>query len=351
MRVEATLEQWRDLYDEAIKLKELKGWEHINEKGMLEIVLPEYDERFYCNIVNEDEDAKFINIYLGEQAILDYMNIVEFPNMPEEQYPRYNNLLTFHLGEREQLFGEELKRIRKLGYKFRGRGEWIFFRTYKKGFMPYTLNQEEVVCLTLVLKQLYHLIKYYIDNSVKVNFEMGRTLLREFSNEKETWINTEVELEIPQLEAKITVITDELLVARLKKQKMLPNDIELDVACVYMPFDDENFDRPIIPKAFVIADCKTSEIIERVIVSKEEVEKEDIIISKLVAYIMQYGRPKKIYVRDVEMQILLSDLSKKLRIVVEPIGQLPVIDTMLEDILETAYNEFDDEDFYEDEDF
>jgi len=67
-----------------------------------------------------------------------------------------------YFGNRDELSSKELKVIKNLGLKFRGKNEWIYFRSFETGYVPYILDQAQVVQLILVFKQLYMALKCFV---------------------------------------------------------------------------------------------------------------------------------------------------------------------------------------------
>lgn len=51
MRKEATLEQWKELYEVTMNIKDLKPWEYFFDMDVITIILPNLDETVYCNIM------------------------------------------------------------------------------------------------------------------------------------------------------------------------------------------------------------------------------------------------------------------------------------------------------------
>ena len=83
--------------------------------------------------------------------------------------------MTCIFGDRDELSKEELKIIKELGYKFRGRNQWLYFRFFKPGYYTYILDNDEVIELTHVFKNLFMSLRAIIEKKMKINFEDGNT--------------------------------------------------------------------------------------------------------------------------------------------------------------------------------
>ena len=62
-RREANLEQWSKLYDVAVGLKVLKPWEYIWDMDLIAIILPEYEEPFFCSVMGKAGECLGIGTY------------------------------------------------------------------------------------------------------------------------------------------------------------------------------------------------------------------------------------------------------------------------------------------------
>lgn len=51
MRKEASIEQWNELYDVTINIKKLEPWNYLWDMDIITIILPGYEEPFYCSVM------------------------------------------------------------------------------------------------------------------------------------------------------------------------------------------------------------------------------------------------------------------------------------------------------------
>ena len=136
MRKEASLEQWKLLYEVAIKFKALKPWNYLWDTELTQIVLPEHEESFFSSVMGKAGDCFAIGTYAGVDAINGFYYIIDNPKISSTQYIRYQNNLMCYFGNRDELSSKELKVIKNLGLKFRGKNEWIYFRSFETGYVP-----------------------------------------------------------------------------------------------------------------------------------------------------------------------------------------------------------------------
>ena len=191
MRKEANLDQWKLLYDVAIRFKALKPWNYLWDTDFAKILLPKYKEPFFCSVMGKAGECVAIGVYEGFDAINDLFYITDNQQISSSQLIRYQNNLICYFGNRDELSTKDRKVIKDLGLKFRGSNEWIYFRSFKTRYAPYILDQLQVVRLTSVFEQLYMALEHYVEGRVKVNFESGNILCRNYDDKSKLWLNHE----------------------------------------------------------------------------------------------------------------------------------------------------------------
>jgi len=322
---EASLDQWKLLYEIAIKLKKLKPWNNMWDLDLTKISLPEYEEPFFCSVMGRSGECTAIGTYAGFDAINGFFYIIENQQISPTQYIRYQNNLMCYFGSRDELSNKDLKVIRDLGLKFRGKNEWIYFRTYETRYAPYILNEIQVVQLTSVLEQLYMSLKYLLEGKTTVDFEDGNLLCRKYDTELKLWQTYESPIAIPPRVRMIPVINDEILLVKLSKLKATNNEIELDTLYLNNIINDKDFERPFLGNLLIIADHKSGLLINQNMLSPND-EITDNIFGIFINYLMQYGKPKTVYVRDVYSEDYLTDLCGRIGVLLKVKGKLKAID-------------------------
>jgi len=325
MRKEATLEQWMDLYEVAINIKELKPWEYLWDVDIITLELS-YKEPFYCSVMGRG-GCFGIGAYKGFDAINNFYALLDKKDIPPEQMIRYqnDNIIMCYFGDREELTSKELKVIKDLGLKFRGKNNWIYFHSLNKGYVPYILDQEEVLQETEVLQNLYMALKAHIIEGIKIDFENGNTLKRSYNLKDELWLNYEAPIKIPHKQYLIPVLEDEMLISKLSKIKLNNQEWELDIAYLSTTVNDKKYDRPVMGRMCILADKKSEMIINQNMLTPMD---DDIqaIFNIVIYQIMDYGKPSKIIVRDEYIYYILKDLCDRTKIKLEIKGRLKAID-------------------------
>ena len=88
------------------------------------------------------------------------------------------NCLVCNFGDREEMEAEDRAVLKQLGLRFRGRGQWIYFRYMIPGQFPWFLDAGQAELLTSALQNLFMLCKCYMEGKLKPDFDAGMTLKR-----------------------------------------------------------------------------------------------------------------------------------------------------------------------------
>ncbi len=327
MRKEATLEQWEQLYEVAIRIKALKPWLYLWDTDLVTVLLPKYPEPFFCSVMGKAGDCFAIGTYAGYDALEGFYYIAHNPKVALPQLIRYQNNLMLYLGDREELTKSELQIIKDLGIKFRGKNEWIYFRSFETGYVPHNLDQPQVVELTYVLQQLLMVLDGFIENKIAVDFEKGEVLFRRFDKKTESWLNFAAPKMRPPRKCTSILIEDELLIAKLAKLAATDNEIELDTLYLNAAIEDKEFDKPFLANLLIIADRGSGMIVNQTMLTPKD-KIIDNVLGIFVDYLMQMGKPKTVYIRDEFMEDYLKDLCNRINITLKVKGKLKVLDAV-----------------------
>jgi hypothetical protein len=216
-----------------------------------------------------------------------------------------------------------------LGLNFRGKNEWVYFQSFKPGYTPYILDEQQVIELTLIFEQLFMALRAVVEKKIEVDFDQGNTLFRTYDDVKGLWITFEAPIMIPQKKLVVPLIQDDLLFAKINKKKITRDEIEIDTLYLNASINDKKFERPVQPKLLIIADHNKGMLIEQKMLSPKDDAVQEI-LGMLVDYFMNKGKPKMIYVRDEDTRSLLSDLCERTSVTIKIKGILDAIDTFAE---------------------
>jgi hypothetical protein len=327
MRKEATLQEWKELYEIGLKIKDLRPWEYFYDIDIITVVLPNDEHMYYCSIMGRGGECFGVGTYMDDKGMDGFFNILEEPDMPITQILRYQNGLFSYFGDRNELTQKDLSIIKSLGYKFRGKNQWLYFQSYKPPYSPYILNKDEVRTLTDVYIQLYEAICDYVNKNIKVDFKNQNTLLRIYENT--SWITKATPLTIPDMRYFHPLLNDDLLAAKLNKQPQTGKVLEIDIAYLNGTVRDKSYERPAIPRIAIVTDAQSGIIFGQDMPRPEDKDA-PYFLQLLIDFIINHGKPRVVYVRDVYCAHMIADLCEKLNIDLKISSRLDSIDTFVD---------------------
>jgi len=149
-----SMEEWKRLYDVAVKFKKLKCWDWMYDDDLFGVQNSEDGEIGYCCIMGNFGEMFAIAVYLGEEGLEGYLKIQSGEiSKTDPDTLHYQECLMASFEDRAYLQKEDLQLIKKLGLRFRGRNEWPVFRSYRPGYFPWFLTKKEALFLTTAIEQ------------------------------------------------------------------------------------------------------------------------------------------------------------------------------------------------------
>ena len=309
-----SITQWAELYEAAGVIKALMPWETLWDTDLITLVLPGREEPVFCSIMGRNGECFGIGVYPGYESIRGYYRLIGAKKSePPYVLMSYQNCLTCYYGDREEVAPQDREIMDQLGLKFRGRNNWVYFRTMKTGYYPWFLDAEQVDLMTQALQNLAMAYTHLKSGNLTVNFEDNETLLRFYSSEKGEWLNGASQMPaIPYNGVKYT-IRDEDLIKTLNLNVKTEAKLEFDLIYLPKPIQENRLEVPWLPKIALLVDRESGFIVDQRMLAKDE-ENEDIIILMLKKFIENYGRPTAIYVRNDLFGNYIEDLCRKIEV-------------------------------------
>jgi hypothetical protein len=309
MRKEASLEQWKVLYEAATRIKELKPWELFWDMDLIGIRNGAEEDTVFYSILGRGGDCYGIAVYEGYEGLNSFLMLAMQESLKlKPEYAMFNQkTLTCYWGNRDELTDKQRKTIKDLGYSYRGKNRWLYFISYEPGYFPYNMDEAEVLRMSTYLQDLELALHYYNATDIEIDFEHGNMFLFSFGKDKKTWNFGEAQLPFTSYCYGNLTIEDEKFLDRLKKTPRCAAVLEADVAVSGVAVKAEEYDRPVNPALVLLGDAGTGAII-----NFEMSKPDDDSIAKLaeivVDFIFQYGRPKEIRVSNVIVEAGLEQI-------------------------------------------
>lgn len=335
MRKEVSLEQWKELYELASVLKAAKPWEDFWDMDLLVICPKGRKEPFFCSIMGKGGSCYGISVYEGYEGLQDLEMLADsqMAGMSSEYAMFEQNNLTCYWGDREEVPMPQKNVIRELGLKFRGKGQWPFFLSFKKRFAPYTPDADEAAKLIQVYKGLIAALTYFRENETPVDYENGEVLWYIYNEKEKLWkpeihgMPDEFGKEFP-----IAELEDEILKKKLQKRPRVEGELQLDFIYLNGHLEEEGYDRPVNPLAFMAVEGTSGMVITVELLGPDE-EEIEIVLNFLVQFIEQFGRVKTVIARNPWIFAALEDLCEYCGIELVS-GDMPELEEAVESMRE-----------------
>ena len=123
MRKEASLAEWKALYEIATELKELRPWESFWDMDLIQLQGEEEEDVAFVSILGKGGDCYGITVYEGYEGLNDFMRLAlaDEMNLSVEFAMFSQNNLTCYWGNREELSEKQRKTIKNWAISTVGR--------------------------------------------------------------------------------------------------------------------------------------------------------------------------------------------------------------------------------------
>lgn len=325
MRKEASIESWKKLYEIATEIKGMKPWENFWDMDIINLA----DEDVYISILGRNGETYGISVYEGENGFDKFklLTMQQELNISPYMAMHMQDNLTCYWGDREELSKKQRDVIKELGYKYRGKNQWLYFMSYKTNYMPYNLDGDEVIRMTKYLSILKNALELYFKESPQIDFEREYMLC--YSNKKITAKKTDFYdfgFNGIQMADNVNLVND------LKKLPKSLGTLEIDILPMFIAINDKSYDRPANPTVCMIVDKKSKMVLASEM-STPETGVFGNFANTIIDTFFRYGLPKRINICNSITGSLLEDLCNILDIKLGYEDELPAIEEAEESLM------------------
>lgn len=257
---------WHELFENATQLKKLKPWEWLEDDQIIVVQLPDTGEYAYCSVLGKLGEEFGVAIYIGNAGLISLQSTVNGMIDFEDLLAQQRSILV-SFSDRDELETPDYDIIKNLGLSFRGQKQWPMFRSFKPGYYPWFIDEEEVKMASVVLKQV-------ADAAYRV--KMGEISLPSIFEEKWfaripvktgdiiEWQDGFIAPKIQEEEdSPIPLFVSEFELAQLRKQvtSRFNAPIEFGSFNFHEPIQDDIDTRPYFPKVIIGVERKNGMVI------------------------------------------------------------------------------------------
>ena len=326
--LEPTLDEWKMLYSAAIKFKESDCWNWMYDSDIFGVRSLESEEIGYCCIMGNAGEFFGLAVYQGSEGLDGLLRVQSgsiLPGDPDSLHVQKCLMASFE--DRSVLSKKDLKMIKRLGYKFRGRNAWPMFRSYLPGYVPWELDRVQALFLTLALEQA-------IQVSLDVKKDRKKQKLRKKDhylvrvqkkdNDKVQWIE-EWQKPEPLTQSFTVEQLDEVAIQRIKKISTgKQGTVEIDYFYSPSPVR-EGDERPFFPYVFLWADGESGFILKIHVATPDSYKKE--LCSEMISFLQSNKIiPNMILVKKQEALNLIEPIASRLGIQITQVDTLEAVE-------------------------
>ncbi len=325
-RIDENLD-FADLFEQAKDFNKIKPWNLLDDTQVFVVVDPISGENLYCSILGSAGYEFGMAVYIGEEGLQTLKDTQENTmEMFDIVIKQRSILLSFV--DRDELEDMDYQLIKHWGYSFRGRKQWVQFRSMVPGLCPWLIDDEEARILLLALEQAMLVCEGVKAGTVLLpamgvkDIFPARVPVGEGIDRK--WSDDIVRVKDSPLRiSESELLISELELARANKIERRNMSIEFDAFHLEFIIQEDERSRPHFPLMAAGLDRKNGMALYQNIFEGKSVEEN--VQFALMEFIEQNNfRPREIWTTS-KIKANLAPLTKALKIDVMAVESLPAI--------------------------
>lgn len=321
-----TLDEWKQLYNLAAKVKELAPWDWMEEDDLFGFQMPGTGELGFISVMGALGEHYSVAIYQGIEGLDGFWKMQDLGSKLTPEFVLQVPQLQLSFEDREIITTEDRAIMKTLGLKFRGANAWPQFRSYHPSCFPWYLEQAEAKLLICGLEQTLDVApRVKVDPDILFPTEEEDDYLLRV-NTKGAWKDDQIHVDIPYtktIELRINLpMLDEL-------KGRMPGDasVEVDFYMLDEPIQENKKERPFFPYMLMLAEHDSGFILGSELLKplpNMEAMWEQI-PAKVVESLANTLEPKEILVQNVLLKGLLQSIGDELGIKIKKVSRLTAI--------------------------
>ncbi len=331
MRKEAVLKEWEKLYDTATRIKARKPWEKFWDMDIIGITRGNEEDTVFFSILGRGGDCYGVSAYEGFEGLNTFLMLAmqQSMNVSSEFAMYHQKNLSCYWGNREELSNAQRKIIKDLGYKYRGKNQWLYFMSFEPGYDPYNLDKDEVLRMSQYMHDLELALTYYQENTISVDFEKGNMFHVILDDKDNVVCGREEPLPFVTFQFGSLCIDDEELLSELKTVPHCDAVLEADVSAPGMSVADKKYDRPANMALALLGDANSGMMLKFEMVRPKE-NGVVILAEILIGFIFQFGAPREVRVSNEIIEAGLEQICDVCGIKLRRVKRLRGLDEFVE---------------------
>ena len=244
------------LFEVADELKKLKPWEYFENDEIIALQIE--GMTYFVSVMGAGGQEFGLMMYDEEEGYASLEAILSGKPLPED-FSYGMRALTVNYVDRDELDKHDYELTKECGFSFRGKKNWITFRTYDPGLAPDIPQFVDVELMKAIIFAMmnvtdmrrngWHYPPIMLNQFPAFRVEEDGAIERVGILTVEKKNNQPIEVEINDIE-----------MAQVKKKPKSSQQLEFDL--FYMPYPvSENGERPMYPVLYMVADRGIQQIV------------------------------------------------------------------------------------------
>lgn len=308
--------QWRVLYEQALKFKQIECWDWMTDDQVFGVMNPTTGEIGYCCVIGNLGEVFGLIAYTGTDGLVGYLKLRSLKK-PGNNLESLNLQKGFSItfDNKEYLEKEDREVLKALGLQLRGPNAYPVFKNLSPGYFPWFIDGNDADFLNLVLQQAIDVCqRYKVNNSLLDITPSGYYLVQvpETRDGVLHWQDQKVKPEPLPVKPDVGIEIDEIRIQRILCQASR-SQLVWEFDCAYADIPIQETGRPYFPQALFIVDSESGFIFGNHIAGPATYQQE-FVDTLLDVMEKQKLLPREILVAKDEAAAMLESLLSKLEI-------------------------------------
>lgn len=327
---------WQDLLLQSKEFYKLKPWEFMDDNQIFAVIDPATEEWLFCSVLGSAGEVYGLAVYQGKQGYDALIDVLDGA-LPDFDFILKQRSLLMSFEDRLDLEKEDYDLIKAYDVPFRGKKAWPEFRSFKPGFVPWFMDDDDGWTLSEVLEQVLELCEE-MQNGLELPdiYSEEKVLARvpKVSKDDIKFVNEILPLKSYNEQATVSLEVSELDLKRVQKiTNQVLVTVEFSIAHLDMPVQDDLGGRPAFPALVVAVEHERGvAFFQDLLYDSTDIE----LLQNQLIKILQLteGIPEKILM-DKKTAALMEPLINELEVNVEVIENLPNVQEIINGIEES----------------
>lgn len=320
---------WPYLFEQAEALKKLKPWEYLKDYNVIALEHPDSQLMMFVSVMGAADQEYGLAIYI-EHAGRKMFEKMQSGELSPDFFLELH-CLNVSFVNRDELTNKEYKLIKEQGLSFRGKKQWIQFRSYRPGEFPWIPDGYEAELMAYAISETIEVIKRCKKGWTFPNLPTGAYYLRKIEWIDDEWKKVEhiVSFEAENETYPVVIDASEFELKQLAKKKIEHVELEFDLFYLPKAVQEGKDERPYYPLMVIAIDLQSGMVVHQQILPmvKEVFITQVAFIELLKA--LPY-KPSKLYVSE-EIGRYIADVAQqtKTNIIAAPLRAMPEFKMLL----------------------